>query len=198
MTSPTKHQRLPTGLAGRCAALGLLFVLLWAAWLAVVDPLAAWYADRAERLDQRRALSLRMTSLAASLPALERQLADRAGAGPVAGALFAQPSDAVAAASLQQRLQEMASGVGASLSSTEVLAAEPVGAYHRIRVRVALSGSWPVLVSLFQVVAGSSPQMLVDDVQLRSTPVVVGRDTPPLDASFTVLGFRASDGVASR
>ena len=95
-------------------------------------------------------------------------------------------------AELQQRVQDIAAKSGATLASTEALAAEAAGGYRRIRMRVALTARWPVLVAMLQALAEqASPQMLVDDVQLRSAPVLLDRDDPPLDASFTVLALRA-------
>ena len=188
MTPP--HPGLPTGPAGRLLALGLLLLLIGVAWLAVVSPLMEWHADRAERLAGRHLLAGRMESLAAGLPALEREVAAAAAAGPAAGTLLDAPSDALAAAALQGRVGEMAAKAGASVSSTEVLPAETAGAFRRIRLRVSVSAGWPVLTALLRTIAEASPRMLVDDVQLRAAPVLAGRGPPPLDASFVVLAFR--------
>lgn len=182
---------LPTGRAGRWLALSLLVLLGALVWLAVAAPLMDWYADRADRLGTREVLAGRMAALAAAVPSLERQAAAGAGTGPAAGALLDQPSDAVAAAVLQGRVGEMVAGAGASLSSMEVLPAEAAGAYRRIRLRVALSGDWPVLVALLRAIGEATPRMLLDDVQLRAAPVLAGGRAPPLDAGFTVLAFRS-------
>lgn len=182
-------------LTSRWLALALLAAVLAAGWLAIAAPLLAWHDERADRLAQRRVLAARMAVLAEGLPALERQ-ASASGAGAAVSALLEPRSDAVAAAGLQARVEQLAVSAGASLASTEVLAAEPVGAYRRIRLRLTLTASWPVLVALLQALAEAKPQMLVDDVQLRAAPVVVGREAPPLDASLTVLAFRAGDAAA--
>lgn len=184
---------LPSGAPGRWLALGLLALLLGVVWLAAASPLLDWHAGRAERLEERRTLADRMAGLAAGVPALERQAAATAGTGPAAGSLLDQPSDAVAAAVLQGRVGEMVAKAGASLSSVEVLPAEAAGSYRRIRLRVATSGNWAVLMGLFGLVADAAPRMLIDDVQLRAAPVLAGRGAPPLDASFTVLAFRPAD-----
>jgi general secretion pathway protein M len=192
------HATLPTGRAGQWAALGLAVVALLVLWAAVAAPLASWYGDRAEALAGRGALAARMAGLAAELPALERAATQAADAGPPAGAMLDQPSDAVAGAALQQRVQDIATKAGATLSSAEALAAEAAGGYRRIRLRVSLTARWPVLVAVLQALAGqTAPQMLVDDVQLRSAPVLLDRDDPPLDASFTVVALRAGTEPAA-
>lgn len=182
---------LPTGAAGRWLALGLAALLAIVLWVAVAAPLAAWYGARAEALTQRRILVQRMAQLAAERPAIEHDVAQAKSAGPSADAVLKQPSDAVAGAALQQRVQDMATRAGASLASAEALPAEAAGAYRRIRLRVALTARLPVLVGLLQAIGQATPRMLVDDLHLRAAPVLIGRGDPPLDATFVVLAFRA-------
>ena len=181
---------LPTGQAGRWAALGVLAVLLASVWLAVAAPLLDWHRDRTDTLDQRATLARRMAQIAASLPELERAAQADRTAGPQADAVLTQPTDAVAAAAVLQAVQDMAAQAGAPLSSTETLPAETVGAYRRIRLRIALSAPLPALVGVLQALDQARPRMLVDDLQLRAAPVLAGRDSPPLDATMLVLAFR--------
>ena len=190
---------LPTGRAGQWLALGLAVLAALVFWAAVVSPLIGWYDARDEALQQRRALAARMAGLAAELPKLDRAAAQAAAEGPPPGAMLDQPSDAVAGAALQQRVQDIAAKAGATLSSTEALPAEAAGAYRRIRLRVALTAHWPVLVKMLETIAlQAAPQMLVDDVQLRSAPMLLDRGDPPLDASLTILALRAGTEPATR
>ena len=184
-------ESLPTGRRGQALALALLLLVVAAAWVAVASPLLDWHADRAETLQQRTTLARRMAQVAAGLPELQRRAAAAAAAGPVAAALLEGSTDAVAGATLQQLIQDMAGRAGATLSSTEALPAEAVAAYRRIGVRVALSAPWAVLVQLLQAVEQSSPQMLVDDLQIHGIRQFGATSEPPLEASFVVLGFRA-------
>jgi len=184
-------ESLPTGRRGQVLAVALLLLVLAAAWMAVASPLLEWHADRAEALQQRNLLARRMAQVAAGLPDLQRQAAAAAAVGPVAATLLGGSSDAVAGATLQQLIQDMAGRAGATLSSTEALPAEAVAAYRRIGVRVALSAPWAVLVQLLRAIGQASPQMLVDDLQIRGARQFGLTGEPPLEASFTVLGFRA-------
>lgn len=190
---------LPTGRAGQWLALGLAVLTILVFWIVVVSPLIGWYDARAEAFQQRQALAGRMVGLAAELPELDRAAAKAAAEGPPAGAMLDQPSDAVASAALQQRVQDLAAKAGATLSSTEGLPAEAAGAYRRVRLRVALTAHWPVLVKMLQAIAlQATPQMLVDDVQLRSAPILLDRSDPPLDASLTIVALRAGTEPAAR
>ena len=182
---------LPTGRAGQVAAVGLLAIVAVLAWLVVAAPLMAWHSNRAEALAGRTALARRMAQLAERLPELQRQAAASAAAGPAANALIEGSSDAVAGAALQQAVQGMASRAGATLSSTEALVAEPAGAYRRISLRVAVNAPWPLLVEMLRQTAEATPQMLVDDLQVRGNRAIGVQGVPPLDASWTVMGFRA-------
>ena len=116
---------LPTGRPGQALALGITVLLLLLVWFAAVSPLVGWYAGRAESLAESRALEGRMAALVASLPAL-RQAVRASGAAQdatPAALLIDAPSDAMAGADLQQRVQDMARRAGISLASVETLPA---------------------------------------------------------------------------
>jgi len=109
-------------------------------------------------------------------------------------AFLAGDTDALAAASLQETLTALAARSDARLESSEALPAEQADTYRRISVRVTLHASFPSLVALLRTITTASPSLLVDDLHLRTV------DTQPqgataateLDATFTVLGFRAT------
>lgn len=159
-------------------------------WQGGVLPLLDWYGERADAIERQEARATRMAALAASLPALRRE----AQAVPEATGLLTGATDAVAAAALQERVQELASRAGARLSSVEVLPGQAKGAYRELGIRVALQAPWPVLIDLLAAIAAATPTMLVDDVQIRAAPALpgAGRADPPLDARIGVLAFRAA------
>ncbi len=189
---------LPTGPRGRLLALGLTALAAAVLWLGLIGPVLAWYAERAELAERQGALVRRMAALAESLPAL-RARAEAAPADPAPDALLADASDAVAGATLQARVQELASRASTTLASAESLPAEQLGAFRRISLRVTLTAPWPALVELLRALDAASPRMLVDDLQVQPAPAMqlAGR---PLGATLTVLAFRAAAAapVASR
>ncbi|WP_431267065.1 type II secretion system protein GspM [Dankookia sp. P2] len=183
---------LPTGRRGQLLAVGLTLAVLGGAWAGIAAPLLDWYTLRAEQVQARRAVARRMAELAETLPALRDQARRVAAPGrPAEGAVLDGSSDALAAAALQGRLQEMAAQAGAPLSSAEALPGEAAGAWRRIGVRVAVNAPWPAVVRLLQAIGTATPRMLVDDLQLRAPPLLLRTGARPVDASFTVLGFRA-------
>lgn len=185
---------LTTGLPGRALALALAGLALLLAWLGLVAPLLDWHAQREDALEHKQQMAQRMEALAASLPEWRRLQADAAARGPARPALLEGTSDAVAAASLQGLVQEMASRAGLGVNSMEILSAEPRGPYRRIAVRVVAEGQWPVLLEIWRTIGAASPRMLVDDLHLRGPDARSRTDTPLIAASFTVLAFRPATG----
>ncbi len=182
---------LPTGPRGRVLALGLTGLALLVAWFGIVGPALAWYSGRAERLDQRLVLARRMATLAASLPQLEHQVAALPTTKANPDALLPGETDAVAAATLQERVQEMASQAGAPLSSVEMLPATQLGQLRRIGLRVAAQAEMANVIHLLQSVQAAKPRMLVDELDLQRHLLLVRPKTLDLDAKFIVYAFRA-------
>ena len=199
---------LPTGRSGRLLALGILLLLLLVVWQAIASPLLDLYRDRAQALDARRAVAVHMAAQAAQLPALRRLAASgNARLGPVA--LIAGTSDAIAAAALQERVQQMATGLGATLSSTESLPPTPArgqgqgqaqgqaGPYRRVGVRIAVTAPFDVMVRLLAAIEQASPSMLIDDLQLHGSRIQL-QPNAPIEGSLTVLAFRRGTGAGTR
>lgn len=180
---------LPEGLRGRILALALSFTVLAALWIGIVAPLTAWYAERAETIDRQTILTRRMAQIAADLPALRAQAAVTQTAAPVT--VLDGTTDAVAGAALQQRLQQIASGLGATLASTELLSGDPAGAYRRIGIRIAVTSSWPVIVRLLDAIAGDTPRLLVNDLQIQAMRASLTDSDPTLNVTMVVFGFRS-------
>ena len=188
---------LPTGRTGSALALGLVALALLLAWTVAVSPVLGWHAERAEALERQQTLARRMADLVGTLPSLRQQADVAASLGPPPNAVLQGATDAIATATLQQMVQDLARQADTSLSSTEALPAEQTGAYRRIGLRLAVSAPWPALVQLLQTIEQSQPIMLIDDLQLRGLRLQVGAGEPPLDASMVVYAFRAGTVVAA-
>ena len=180
---------LPEGVRGRILAVLILAVLVAAAWTAIVSPLLDWHAERADQLAIRSTLARRMAQVAAEVPDLKR-LAAAAPTGAAQVTVLEGATDALAGATLQQSVQEIAAKTGAALASTEALPAEQVGRYRRIGVRVALSAPWPMFVHFLDGVTDGSPRLLVNDLQIQGTRGIVPVGAATLTASMVVFGFR--------
>jgi general secretion pathway protein M len=181
---------LPSGRPGQILALGMTALLLAAIWVAIAQPLLGWYADRAAGLSQRTALVRRMDALVAGIAPLQASLAGATTSSMTGVAVLPGNTDAIAAANLQQHVQDMATRAGMALASTETLPASSAGAYRRIGLHVSAVATWPVLVTMLESVDQANPRMLIDDLQLHGPHLVVMPAEPPLQLSFIVYAFR--------
>jgi hypothetical protein len=185
---------LPSGPKGQSLALGLTLLLAALVWLGAVAPALDWFADRQETLRRQRALAYRMSELVRTLPALRAAVAAQGGQQP--GALLAGGTDPLAAAALQQRLDELATASGVRIGSEEILPAQAEGDFRAIAVRVTLAAPWRSVVALLQAMAKADVPMMPDDMQLRGPPRNAADASLPIDARFTVTAYRAAAAEA--
>jgi general secretion pathway protein M len=179
---------LPTGRNGQALALAIGILIVITAWFGAISPARDLYRDRADRLSKREVLLRDMHDLAATLqPNQSKVAAATDNAAP--NTLLRGASDALAGAELQQRVQGMAGAVGARLTSTEALTADPVGNYRRIGLRVTLSAPWPVFIRLLAAVRLASPRMLVDDLRLSTSKLRGGDPANTMNGGFIIFAF---------
>jgi general secretion pathway protein M len=178
-------------------ALSMALVAAAVVWLGAIAPLWGWYADRAELLRRQRTIAHRMASLVETLPALRRQAAtvDSAAKGgannDTSAVLLTGANDSVAAASLQQRIEELATRAGVRVGSEEILPAQTEGDLRAIAVRLTLTAPFRSLVGLLLALSRSETPMVVDELLLRGPPGKPGDDLP-IDVSMTVTSYRAA------
>jgi hypothetical protein len=193
---------LPEGRRGQSLAVALVVILAAFVWWGVAAPLIDWHQTRSMALASQRSMLDTVAVRARELPALRRWLATSRAETALPGSLLTGDSDAIAAATLQGVIQDMATSAGATLSSEEVLPAVQQGALRQIGLRIALSGRWPVLVSLLQAIDASDLRLLVDDLEFHAVADAASGDGvsgahPPLEASFVVTAFRPGAGNRS-
>src|SRR5260370_35725737 len=85
----------------------------------VVSPLLGLYAERAAVLENRRMLVPRLRAAAEELPALRARVEQLRAAAGTRKITLEGASDAIAAATLQSRIEELAASAGAPIGSTE-------------------------------------------------------------------------------
>lgn len=181
---------LPTGRRGQALALGMSLLAAAAAWSGIAAPLLDGFQDRADRLRRQQALVQRMEALAATLPALREQAARAVAAGRQSGAMLPGASDPLAAAALQQALDEQAAAAGVRIASEEILPSQASGAFRAIAVRVSATAPYRSLVALLLALARAEIPMIADDLALRGPPPNARDPALPVTASFTVTAYR--------
>jgi general secretion pathway protein M len=181
----------PVGRRGRALALLLTLLVLAAAWMLIAQPVIDWHAGLTQAVENRGAVARRLEAVAETLPALRQQV-EQVVAGAPPTVLIEGSTDALAGAALQARLRDFAARAQLELSSAETLPAEDAGSVRRIGVRISAVAPWPVLVRLLRDLDESTPRLLVDDVQLQAAVSLGGGPARPLNATLTVLAFRAA------
>jgi hypothetical protein len=191
---------LPTGRRGRLLALSLLFIAAGGVYLSVVAPLVDLYTERAAVLDNRRMLLPRLRAAADDLPALRTRVEQLRAAAGTRKITLEGASDALAAAALQSRIEELAASVGATIGSTESLPAEARSGYRRIGLRYVLSGPYETLVKFLAKLEVATPPLVIDNLHMHGVLRRPGTpSTAGLDAGLDVYGYRdAEKSVAAK
>jgi general secretion pathway protein M len=182
----------------------LLLLLLAGFYFLAVAPLVALYQQRAATLQDDRMLLPHLQAVAAELPSLRTRLSELRNAVPTRKVTLDGASDALAAATLESRIEALAASVGATIGSTESLPVEVTQGYRRIGLRFVLSGPYETLVQLLARLRQATPPLVVDNMQFHGVlrrPVLPQQ--PPgvgaggLDAGIEVYGFRSDDRTTS-
>ena len=174
----------------------LLLIALAGVYLLIVTPLVDLYAGRQSVLENRRTLLPRLNVAAEELPGLRARVSELRTAVGTRKVTLDGSSDAVAAANLQSRIEELAASVGAMISSTESLPAEMRGGYRRIGLRYVLNGPYETLAKLLARLEAATPPLVVDNLHIHG--VLRARRagaaaTTSLDAGLDVYGYRANE-----
>ena len=186
---------LPTGRTGQLLALAILCLVLGGVYLLLVSPILDLYSQREATLADRRMLAPRLSVAAAELPELRARLAELQASATSA---LDGASDAIAAANLQSRIEELAKSAGVTISSTEGLAGENRGAYRRVGLRLAISGEYEAIIKLLAAIETAAPPLVLSNVQFHGVLRLTAQaQTSRLDAGVEVYGFRRTDTSVS-
>ncbi len=185
---------LPTGRTGRLLALAIPAVVLAILFLGVVVPLWDLYDERGAVLLTDRQLEPRLRAVAAQVPQLQARVAELRQAAGTRQNTLEGATDAVASAALQSRIEGLAAASGAVIISTDSLPAEPQGGYHRIGLKVAISGTYESIVKLLNSIETANLPLVLDNLQIHAKLQAAATSSAgPLDAAFVVYGFRSQE-----
>lgn len=152
----------------RALALGLLAIVLGAAWLGVARPLMGIYAGQQRELARTAELLDEFTRIVAERPALELQRQALADAEVAQHLTLAAESDGVAAAGLQRLVKAAVEQAGGQLQSTQVKAVRPDGGFRRVGLRVQMTGTVEALRQALLALEASQPLIYGEGLELRA------------------------------
>jgi general secretion pathway protein M len=187
---------LPTGPRGQALALGMTVVVAAFVWIGAIDPVMQWYYERAELLRHDVAMANRMNDLVQILPDLRREAEDMGHNGgrdsDASAVLLEGATDALAAAALEQKIDELAASSGVRIGSEEMLPGKPVGELTSITVRLAVSAPYHSLAGLLLALARSHAPMIVEELRIRGTASASTAADVPVEVEMTVTSYRAT------
>jgi general secretion pathway protein M len=186
----------PGSVLSRTVAIALLAITLLAAYRLIIAPVLNAFRDGETQIEQAEELLQRYEALAQQRPLLNDRLAEQQERAASAAGYLQGPSDALAAAQLQDRVKSVVEAAGGELRSTQILPAEQPEADLGVR-RTTLRVHFVVTVegleeSLYELETGQ-PYLVIDDVTVRQERVRRRRSEQPtqpmLDVSLQLFGY---------
>lgn len=183
----------------RALAVTILIVLVAALFFGVVQPLADSYLSDHQRIAQLKDAVAKYQRAAEELPARQAQLDALARDQASATGFLQGPSDTLIAAQIQNRIKSLADSAKVELRSSQVLPGAEEGKLKRIAVREQLTGTISGILSVFHgLEATSSPSLFLDNISMRTRPIVTRANAPAadeiLEVQFDVYGYTHGSG----
>lgn len=188
----------PGSMLSRTLALMLLAIAIMGAYRLILIPLVIAYHDGEARIERGKELLERYEALAQRRSLLAGRLSEQQERAASATGFLQGPTDAVAAAQLQDRVKVVVEAVGGELRSTQILPAEQLEDGTGIR-RTALRVQFTATVdglqaTLYELEAGQ-PYLIISDIAVRQEAARrqsgdAGAQRPPvLDVSLELFGY---------
>jgi general secretion pathway protein M len=187
----------PGSLLSRTLAIVLLAVALLGGYRLIVAPLLTAYQEGESSIEQAKTLLQRYRALAEQRPQLAKRLAEQQERAAAAAGYLEGPSDALAAAQLQDRVKSVVETAGGELRSTQILPAQPLEGdlgFRRTAVRVQIIVTIEGLAAALYELETGQPYLLIDDVTVRQERVRRRRRSEPksepmLDVNLELFGY---------
>lgn len=177
----------------RFAALGLLLALLFVAADTLLPPFLA-LAGLDDSQTETIARIVRLERAGARLPALRRALDNAPPEAPALQPYLDEPSDSLAAASLQARLRRTALAAGLEVVSVQPATAGGEPGLAKSAAAMTVSGALPAHQRLLYQLESEMPVLFVEEFELLNTnpdqPRLDGAGQPILQLRLTVAGYR--------
>ena len=181
-----------TPLISRLAAVLLLLTVLLGVYTLLVEPIIVGYDATSQDIEEARDQLARFERAAAMRPALLKQIKEFEAQQNALGYFLRGATDALAAADLQDRVNDLIAGKGGTLQSIQPMPGVEEEGLMRITLRVQMTGTTDTLFDVLYALESGSPVLFIDelDVQNRSS-VRAGSDASG-DAGILTVAFDLS------
>lgn len=181
---------LPTGARGRWVALGLLVVALLILFKLTVAPLWQRYQALTPAIAEQREQLQRYQRLAAEAPQLQARLQALRDNAPFSDYLLSGASSALAAAELQQRLQNLAQEQNGRVLSTRVIRQQQSGDFEQVVINARLQIDLAGLQGLLQGLETQTPYLYVRNLNIYRQMSRRSVSDNPLEVQMDIQGLR--------
>lgn len=182
----------PGSLVSRVLALGVLGLAILGSAQLVVGPLIAAFGGNASAIEEAENLLQRYRALAEHRPALAEQLSRQERLVSSAAGYLQGPSDALAAAQLQDHVKSVIEGAAGQLHSIEVLPArafeDDIG-IRRAGVRIQFAATLVGLAETLYELESGQPYLLIERLSVREQRDRERHTGAPLSIIFELSGY---------
>jgi general secretion pathway protein M len=152
----------------RAAALALLFLVLWLAWIAVVSPVISAYRETNERIASTSERLNRFQGISNNYPALKQQIENLVRQTAKSGIYLAGNTDSLAAANLQEGVSGTIERNGGTLRSVQILPVTDDGDFRKVTVRVQLTATLPEFTRILYSLEADKPFVFIDNLDIKN------------------------------
>lgn len=184
---------LPTGPRGRAVAVALVLIPLILVLNLLVMPLFAAYSEQSDELEQLQADIQRYQRVIGELPGLEKDLQQIENTRPLDPYLIAGSNTAIAAASLQRRLQEISGQNQVRIVSVRIQPPVADGPLERVSVQARMLTNAEGLLALLFELEKNEPYLFVENLSLTARPSRRNQISDEVEIRMNVFGLRLPD-----
>lgn len=194
----------PGSLLSRSLAVALLLAALLGAYQLIFMPVLAAWQQTESTIGQAQALLQRYRALAEQRAQLAERVSAQEEAAETVSGYLTGPSDALAAAALQDRVKSVIERAEGELRSTQILPAQAVEIgvpARRTALRIQFGISVEGLQEVLYELETGEPYLFIDDLNIRERRVRRRRNAPEtdpvLDVSVEISGYVRVEAPAS-
>jgi general secretion pathway protein M len=183
--------RLPLSKSvSRFAALGLLGLALVLLHTTLVRPISASWRETVTAIEDARVLAAGYARTAAARPQYEEQVAALRAEQPDPEWFLDGDTDALAAATLQDRIGSLVQSAGAELRSIQAAPAVEEEGMRKVGVTVELAAKTQALLRLAYAVEAGTPYLFITTAETIADPSQGGIEDPMLIVRLEISGYR--------
>lgn len=185
-------KRALSPLISRLLALALLVLVLVVAWLLIIEPERAAFAEQDTRIERAIQLLARYERIIGEEAGLRAEIERLRQSDGSPDPFLKGESSQIIAAELQNQIQNMVSGEPGDIRSIQVLPETQEDGFEKIGLRVTLTAAVPAMQKVFYDIETAVPALFIDNLDVR-TNIRRRRNvetTDRLQVRFDVFGYR--------